>query len=83
MNIWYQVPRESLDKVNRIIKLTHTSSLIFDDVQDNSPLRRGNPSAHTIFGVGQTISSGFFLYLGGFRLAQDLSPPAMSIYLSV
>ncbi|KAJ5090177.1 hypothetical protein N7532_008861 [Penicillium argentinense] len=81
MNLWYQVPRDSLDKIKEVVKLVHTSSLMFDDVQDNSPLRRGKPSAHAIFGVGQTISSGFFLCLDVFRIIQTLSPSATTIYL--
>ena len=31
-----------------------------DDVQDNSPLRRSQPAAHTIFGVGQTVNSATY-----------------------
>ncbi len=28
-----------------------------DDFEDGSHLRRGKPSAHTIFGAGQTVNS--------------------------
>ncbi|KAE8387106.1 isoprenoid synthase domain-containing protein [Aspergillus alliaceus] len=31
-----------------------------DDVQDNSPLRRSQPAAHTIFGVRQTVNSATY-----------------------
>lgn len=34
-----------------------------------------------IFGVGQTISSGFFLCLDGFRLVKAMGPEAMTIYI--
>lgn len=34
-----------------------------DDIEDSSPLRRGRPATHTVFGVGQTINSANFLLL--------------------
>lgn len=33
-----------------------------DDIQDGSSLRRGQPSAHTIYGVAQTINSANHAY---------------------
>lgn len=33
-----------------------------DDVEDNSNLRRGEPVAHNIFGVAQTINSANYVY---------------------
>lgn len=35
----------------------HFAELLCSDIQDNSNLRRGAPSAHTVFGVAQTINS--------------------------
>jgi geranylgeranyl pyrophosphate synthase len=34
-----------------------------DDIEDSSPLRRGQPATHTVFGVGQTINSANFLLI--------------------
>jgi len=33
---------------------------MLDDIQDGSQLRRGKPSTHTIFGLGQTINSSSY-----------------------
>lgn len=33
-----------------------------DDIQDRSPLRRGSPAAHCVFGSAQTINSANFIY---------------------
>lgn len=33
---------------------------MLDDMQDSSPLRRGKPSTHTIFGLSQTINSSSY-----------------------
>lgn len=42
--------------------MLHTSSLLIDDVQDGSILRRGIPVAHNIFGTAQTINSANYVY---------------------
>lgn len=33
---------------------------MLDDIQDSSPLRRGKPATHTIFGLAQTINSSSY-----------------------
>lgn len=43
------------------VELISTTSRI-DDIQDSSELRRGNPVAHRIFGVAQTINSANYAY---------------------
>jgi geranylgeranyl diphosphate synthase type I len=40
------------------IELLHNFSLIHDDIEDNSPTRRGRPSVWTLWGVPQAINSG-------------------------
>jgi geranylgeranyl diphosphate synthase type 3 len=40
-----------------------------DDVEDNSELRRGEPVAHTIYGVPQTINTANYVY---FQAIQEL-----------
>jgi len=40
-----------------------------DDVEDNSELRRGEPVAHTIYGVPQTINTANYVY---FQAVQEL-----------
>ncbi|PFH59498.1 hypothetical protein XA68_12258 [Ophiocordyceps unilateralis] len=54
---WLQVPPASLEVITKVIGMLHESSLLIDDVQDSSALRRGFPVAHSIFGVAQTINS--------------------------
>lgn len=34
-----------------------------DDIEDLSPLRRGQPSTHTIFGMAQTINSANYQFI--------------------
>jgi geranylgeranyl pyrophosphate synthase len=63
LNLWLKVPDESLRIVKDTTDLLHTASLMLDDFQDGSDLRRGRPSAHTIFGAGPTVNSAFFQFV--------------------
>ena len=44
------------------IELLHNFSLIHDDIEDNSPTRRGRPSMWTLWGVPQATNSGDGLF---------------------
>lgn len=61
-NAWLHVPPASLDVITKVVGMLHTSSLLIDDVQDSSVLRRGIPVAHNIFGTAQTINSANYVY---------------------
>ncbi|KAH7028244.1 geranylgeranyl pyrophosphate synthetase AtmG [Macrophomina phaseolina] len=69
-NEWLQIPEEKLDVIKRVVELLHTASLLIDDIQDSSRLRRGLPVAHSIFGISQTINSANYAYF----LAQQELP---------
>jgi geranylgeranyl pyrophosphate synthase len=43
-------------------ELMHVGSLMVDDVQDRSRVRRGGPAAHTIYGEPLTINAGTLCY---------------------
>lgn len=53
-------PYEEL--VTVIPELLHAGSLMIDDIEDRSVLRRGGPAIHTIFGEPATINAGNALY---------------------
>jgi geranylgeranyl diphosphate synthase type I len=40
------------------VELLHNFSLIHDDIEDNSPLRRGRPTVWNIWGISQAINAG-------------------------
>lgn len=46
-------------------ELMHVGSLIVDDVEDKSPIRRGGPSAHVLFGEPLAINAGTAAYFIG------------------
>ena len=43
------------------LELTHRTSLIFDDIQDRSPLRNHRPTTWGVWGVDQAINAGLAL----------------------
>lgn len=58
-----------------------------DDIEDNNALRRGSPTAHTIYGIRATVNSGqyvFFLIINQIltTFPGHLALDALSIYFS-
>ncbi len=65
-----------------IPELAHSGSVIVDDVEDNSALRRGKPSLHIEYGVDIAINAGnalYFLPLLPLALDKKLSPEKKSL----
>ncbi|KAG7288551.1 farnesyltranstransferase [Staphylotrichum longicolle] len=80
-DVWLEVPPESLEVITKVVSMLHTASLLVDDVEDNSQLRRGFPVAHTIFGIPQTINSSNYIYFCALQELQKLkNPKAVSIF---
>ncbi|RPA74529.1 terpenoid synthase [Ascobolus immersus RN42] len=76
-NHWLQVPPETLTIISRVVAMLHTSSLLIDDVEDNSLLRRGVPVAHGIFGIPQTINSANYVYFLALQEVTKLGRPEL------
>jgi geranylgeranyl diphosphate synthase type I len=55
------------------VELIHNFSLVHDDVQDNSPKRRGRPTVWTKWGVPMAINVGDALFVIAFQAIMDLS----------
>ena len=64
-NIWLRAPDEKVGEIDEIIKMLHNASLVIDDIEDNSVLRRGNPVSHKIYGVASSINSANYVYFIG------------------
>jgi geranylgeranyl diphosphate synthase type I len=62
--------RQALDAAVAV-ELLHTSSLIHDDIMDDSPLRRGRPTLHTLFGLPVAILAGDTLIALAFELIHE------------
>ncbi len=55
-----------------IIEFIHTSTLLHDDVVDESSRRRGKATAHRIWGNAASVLVGDFLYSRSFQLMVEL-----------
>jgi geranylgeranyl pyrophosphate synthase len=80
LNAWYNVPPHEISIILRIIDLLHGASLMLDDIQDASQLRRGKPAAHVVFGPMQTINSAGYRFLAALSEVRKLAPRCMDIF---
>lgn len=55
-----------------IIEFIHTATLLHDDVVDESELRRGQQSAHAVWGNAASVLVGDFLYSRSFQMMVGL-----------
>jgi len=63
-----------------IIEFIHTSTLLHDDVVDESDLRRGRKTANALWGNAPSVLVGDFLYSRSFEMMVELgSMPVMKI----
>nr|WGJ63579.1 geranylgeranyl pyrophosphate synthase [Aspergillus striatus] len=82
-NEWFKVPDDKLQTIIEVVELLHTASLLVDDIQDSSKLRRGQPAAHIIYGSAQTINSANFAYfLAEERLAELGSLKSLHVFIA-
>ncbi|KAK4185022.1 isoprenoid synthase domain-containing protein [Podospora australis] len=87
LNVWTCVPEDTLNHIKDVVNhLQNASLLLYDDVysgcsaynrhmEDNSDLRRGQPAAHTVFGVPQTINSASFAIVDALQKANNFEIP--------
>eukprot|EP01095_Lingulamoeba_sp_RSL-Kostka_P014407 TRINITY_DN6281_c0_g2_i1.p1 TRINITY_DN6281_c0_g2~~TRINITY_DN6281_c0_g2_i1.p1 ORF type:complete len:394 (-),score=137.38 TRINITY_DN6281_c0_g2_i1:41-1222(-) len=61
-NIWFKISNENARTIGKVVQKLHTASLLIDDIEDNSKLRRGIPAAHLVYGVPWTINCANYMY---------------------
>nr|CAG8502689.1 522_t:CDS:2 [Entrophospora candida] len=76
-DFWLKVPKDQLTIIKKVIEMLHNASLLIDDVQDNSTLRRGVPVAHQIFGIPTTINCANYVYFLALDQLSRLNNPKM------
>jgi len=80
-NVWLQVPEKPLTIICDVIQMLHNASLLLDDIEDGSELRRGAPTAHKVFGEALTINSANYLYFVALEKVLELNnAEAVKIY---
>lgn len=61
LNVWYKISDEQANLTKAVVNDLHNASLILDDIQDESLLRRGSSTAHCIFGTAQSINTATYM----------------------
>ena len=75
-------PSSVLNDIKEIVASLHNASLLIDDIEDNSKLRRGIPVAHAIFGVPTVINCANYVYFLAMEQCRNLhNPRAEAIFL--
>ncbi len=63
-----------------VMEFIHTASLLHDDVIDHASIRRGKPSANSIWGNSASVLVGDYLYSSSFNiLAEDGDQPIQKL----
>ena len=60
----------------QIVELVHAGSLVIDDIQDGSVVRRGRPALHRQYGLPVALNAGNWLYFWPLQLLSGLNLPA-------
>ncbi len=69
-------------EIPAIVEALHLGSLIVDDIEDESPRRRGGPALHTMVGLPLALNAGNWLYfLPGLLIERLGLPRADELFL--
>jgi len=74
-NDWLQVDKEKVVAVTEVVVMLHTSSLLVDDIEDDSTLRRGVPVSHAIYGLPSTLNTANYVYVLALEKCLRLNSP--------
>lgn len=65
-----------------LVEMLHAGSLIIDDIEDDSELRRGRPALHRTHGVPLALNAGNWMYFWPLAELEKLGlPPAVELLL--
>lgn len=74
--------RQNLYTLASTLEFMHAATLMHDDILDNADLRRGEPAAHTVFGVTPTILAGDILLALANSIVARTKNPALTACIS-
>ena len=81
-NTWLKVPEDKLKLIDEVVRNLHTASLLVDDIEDNSKLRRGVPVAHSIYGIPHTLNTANYVYVLALEECRNLgSLEALDVFI--
>lgn len=72
-NMIYGISEIKIELITRLVDILHNASLLIDDIEDNSQIRRGLTASHLIFGTPMTINTANYMYFRAMELLQDIA----------
>ena len=66
----FNIPLEDIENINNLLNVLHNASLVIDDIQDNSVLRRNKECAHNVYGIPLSLNAG---YLTVFKILHEIN----------
>ncbi|XP_018305764.1 geranylgeranyl pyrophosphate synthase isoform X2 [Mycetomoellerius zeteki] len=78
-NYWLKISDDKVQEIDDIINMLHNSSILIDDIQDNSTMRRGIPVAHSVHGIANSINAA--CYIIAIRVTNLKHPAATQVYM--
>lgn len=61
--LWLKIDEKNVAAVKEIVGMLHNASLLVDDIEDNSLIRRGKPAAHLVYGKQPDLEALKSLFL--------------------
>lgn len=81
-NLWLKLEEGPLTAVQKVVQMLHNASLMIDDIEDNSKMRRGIPVCHSVFGIPSTINTANYVYFLALKECRDnLTAHSMDIFI--
>ncbi|CAL1688734.1 unnamed protein product [Lasius platythorax] len=81
-NYWLKISPDRLEAIEEIVTMLHNSSIVTDDIQDNSILRRGIPVAHSVYGIASSLNAAnYILFIALERVVNLQHPAATKVYM--
>ncbi len=77
------LPARNCELAAEVVELIHAGSLIVDDIEDGSPVRRGEPALHLRYPMPVALNAGNWLYFWPFELLKELAveePRRLQVY---
>ena len=72
---YFGVKNEDIVKFASIMELVHTASLIHDDVNDNSDLRRGRPTINATYDNNVAVHIGVYILIEALKKVYEVPHP--------
>jgi geranylgeranyl pyrophosphate synthase len=64
-----------IEELIPVVEIIHNGTLMVDDVEDNSEIRRGKPCTHKLFGVDTAINTGNMMYYLPYLIIKKIDLP--------